>query len=572
MKGPALRSDAIAEDFRSAYAHHRAGKLEKAEALYRKVLKRLPGHPDSLNMLGLIALSRGRPQRAIQLIGEAVQRKPDFADAHSNLGNALLAAGRGSDAIESYRRAVALAPSSAGPSYNLFVALRGLKRTAEAEAAIRAALASNPAALDWRRDLATTLMELERHDEALTILDGLLALRPGNAGDTLARAAVLYRKGEFAQSEAAYRRATALTPADADAWNGLGLVLRALGRFEDAETALLRACDLAPASADARRNLGLIGKLKPGETERLSALADNVNAAAADRIAAGFALGKLLDEAGQYDAAFEAYRAANERFLTASGRRYDPAAFTAEINRIIAAPHLPAAPNRSELPVFVVGMPRSGTSLVEQIAASHPKVHGAGEMKDIGRIAASLNTDNAQALAGEHLERLRRLGGGAERVIDKMPDNIFMLGHIAALFPASRVIVCRRDPRDTCLSCYFTLFASGNLFSYDLADCAHRCGETERLMRHWLEKPALSMLTMEYESLVADIEGQSRRLIAFLGLDWDPACLDFHETQRPVTTASSWQVRQPLYQRSAGRWRNYSRHIPALDGLAVTQP
>ena len=568
MNGPAQRSDAVAEDFRAAYAHHRAGKLEKAEALYRKVLKRLPGHPDALNMLGLIALARGRPQRAIQLIGEAVRHKPEFADAHSNLGNALLAAGRGTDAIASYRRAITLAPSSPGPAYNLFVALRALKRTVEAEAAIRAALVLNPTALDWQRDLATTLMELDRPDEALTIIDGLLALRPANAGDTLARAAVLYRKGEIAAAEAAYRRATALSAGDTDAWNGLGLTLRALGRFAEAEAAFLRACELAPASAEARRNLGLIGKLRPGEVERLSALAAGANAPATDRIAAGFALGKLLDEAERYDEAFEAYRAANDLVLATTGKRYDRAALTAEVDRIIAAAPLPEAGNRSELPVFVVGMPRSGTSLVEQIAASHPLVHGAGELKDIGRIAASLNPGNARVLAGEHQERLRLLSGEARRVIDKMPDNIFKLGHIASLFPAARVILCRRDPRDTCLSCYFTLFASGNLFSYDLADCAHRHGETDRLMRHWQAHLPLAMLTVDYEALVSDIEGQSWRLIEFLGLDWDPACLNFHETQRPVTTASSWQVRQPLYQRSVGRWRHYARHIGALDGSA----
>jgi len=556
--------DPANDDFRSAYAHHRAGRLDKAEALYRKVLKRAPGHADTLNLLGLIALARGRPERAVQLIAESVRRNPRFADGHSNLGNALLAAGRSDEAVASYRQAIILAPSSPAPLYNLFVALRTLRRTGEAEAAIRAAVALSPAVPDWRRDHAIALMELERHDEALTILDALQALRPGDPGDMLTRAAVLYRKGDIGRAEESFRRGVVLAPENPEAWNGLGLCLRAAGNFAEAEAAFLRAGELTPDRAEARRNLGLIGKLKPGEAQHLSALAVDAGIPATDRIAAGFALGKLLDEAERYDEAFEAYRAANALFLATAGKRYDRAALRGDIDRIIAEPVLAPAAAASDLPVFVVGMPRSGTSLVEQIAASHPLVHGAGELKRIGRIAASLAPGNADELAGEHLDHLRRIGGNAARVIDKMPDNIFHLGRIAGLFPGARVIFCRRDPRDTSLSCFFTLFATGNLFSYDLSDCAARQRETGRLMRHWLKALPLATLTVDYEDLVADLEGQSRRLIAFLGLEWNSACLEFHKTQRSVATASSWQVRQPLYARAVGRWRHYARQIEAL--------
>jgi hypothetical protein len=215
-------------------------------------------------------------------------------------------------------------------------------------------------------------------------------------------------------------------------------------------------------------------------------------------------------------------------------------------------------------------MPRSGTSLVEQIAASHSRVFGAGELTNIGEASAELgDTPWTQAavrrVADAHLERLRALGGGADRVIDKLPDNIFMLGVIATLYPGARIIFCRRDPRDIGLSCFFQKFSAGLLtFSYDLADCGKRIRETERIAAHWHRVLPLRYLDIQYESLVADLAGESRRLIEFLGLAWEPACLDFHRTERTVRTASAWQVRQPLYSRSVGRWRHYERHLGLL--------
>jgi tetratricopeptide (TPR) repeat protein len=562
MNGPSEQSERVANDFRTAYAHHRAGRLDEAEALYRNVLSRAPGHVDALNMMGAIALTQNRPERAVQLISEALRHKPAFAPAHSNLGNALLALGRAADAVESYRRAVSLAPSSPGPAYNLFVALRTLGRTAEAEVAIREAITLNPPALDWRRDLAITLIDLERYDDARVILDDLLPLRPDIPKDWHERGVLHYRAGEFVRAREAYSRATALAPADAEAWNGLGLTHRALGDFAEAERAFRRARDIAPDRAEAQRNLGLIAKLREDDAERLTRLAGNTTAPPMERVTAGFALGKFLDEAGRYDEAFEAYRHANALFLTTIGKRFDRAALTADVDRIVASPSPKPHGPASDLPVFVVGMPRSGTSLVEQIAASHPLVHGAGELTDIRRLGES--GGDGRLLAEKYIDGLRRRGGDAVRVIDKMPDNVFHLGRIAELFPGARVIFCRRDARDTCLSCFFTLFTTGNLFSFDLADCAHRQCETDRLIDHWLSTLPLAMTTVEYEALVSDLEGVSRRMIAFLGLEWDPACLEFHKTKRAVATASSWQVRQPLYARSVGRWRHYASHLGAL--------
>jgi hypothetical protein len=235
--------------------------------------------------------------------------------------------------------------------------------------------------------------------------------------------------------------------------------------------------------------------------------------------------------------------------------------------------------------VFVVGMPRSGTSLVEQIAASHSQVFGAGERTDIHdilRISSDGGTpgghDNwdAEAVrnaATAQVARLRDLGRGAIRVIDKTPDNYRLLGQIAVLFPRARVIVCRRDLRDVCVSCHFQQFARGLAWTSDLADLAERARQSEQLLAHWLKVLPIPVMEVQYENLVANLEAESRRLIEFLGLKWEPACLAFHETERTVLTASLWQVRQPLYNSSVGRWRHYRAHLgPLLDGLKGLVP
>jgi hypothetical protein len=228
----------------------------------------------------------------------------------------------------------------------------------------------------------------------------------------------------------------------------------------------------------------------------------------------------------------------------------------------------------------VVGHPRSGSSLIEQILASHSKVFGAGEITDVGEIRVRLSqliqTDSPRHMqrhwhrqqANLHLARLAMRAPGAHRVIDKMLANIFNLGLIAILFPKARIIYCRRDPRDTGLSCFFQLFENYNLlFTYDLADCAAHQREIDRLTAHWKRVVELRTLDVDYEQLIANPQEQTRRLIDFVGLDREPNCLEFHKTDRPVLTRSFWQVRQPIYTQSINRWKNYERHLGPLAAL-----
>jgi hypothetical protein len=268
-----------------------------------------------------------------------------------------------------------------------------------------------------------------------------------------------------------------------------------------------------------------------------------------------------------------------------SGRSYDPESVREQVDELqrIFTPHFfeerKGFGDPSDLPVFVVGMPRSGTTLVHQIAASHPRVQGIGESRQMLDLAKDLRHGGAETegflsdsqlihrAAAEHIQRLVTAHPGALRVIDKLPNNVYRLGLIAVLFPSARIVYCRRDARDTCLSCYFQLFHDLNSFSFDLAHCGYEFRFVERLMDHWRRVLPLKMLEVRYEELVADPEGQSRRLIDFLDLPWDLACLEFQRAPAAILTSSDWQVRQPIYHRSIGRWKHYQKHLGSL--LAV---
>src|SRR5271170_757774 len=617
----ALRMAQIARDLETGAAYHRAGQQDRAESLYRKILRRAPNHVDALNLLGVIAHERGRHEYAVQLASRAVAGLPTFPDAHLNLGNALQALGRLDEAVASYRITIGLKPDLAKAHSNLATALnqqgshadalasadraaelmpdlfeghfnRGValtasRRFAEAEAAYRKSLDLQPERPEALSDLGHVLVELKRPEEAASCHRKTVELVPTNAKFHYRLGAAQFYLGDPHVSEASCRRAVSLDPNYAQAWSGLGQILRSLGRFDEARSCLGHALELDPELPDAYAGLAILGQRGGGaeQLRRLRALLTELGNPVGTRIDAGFALGMLLDNADGYDEAFPCFAQANGLYhevLASSGELHDAAGLRRQVDGLIESctpdffSMVEGEGNPSEAPVFIVGMPRSGTSLVEQIAATHSHVSGAGELPDIGSIVNALqihghgrredelDPDLGRRLADGYVGRLASLGNGAQRVIDKMPDNILHLGLVSVLFPRARIIICRRDLRDTSLSCYFRRFDQPIPWAYDLADCGSRALEIERLADHWRNVLPLPTLTIDYEALVADLAGESRRLIEFLELDWEPACLDFHKTERPVLTASGWQVRQPIYDRSVGRWRKYEQHLGPL--------
>jgi tetratricopeptide (TPR) repeat protein len=563
------------------------GDLTRADTMIRQALKLRPDFADAHLNLGNVLQAGGRPAEAAECYRRAIALSPGSAMAYSNLARVLNELGQCEEAIESSRKALQLDPATPAGQINLAGALAKAKRFAEAETAYLRASMLGPGRAETHRDLGTVLVELDRIDEALVCFDRALALAPHDAAAHCARGKALVKKHDLVSAEASFRRAAELDPALPDAWIGLAWSLRLLGRFDEANICFEQMGQIVPGRLEAYRGLATPGPA-PSDVEqipRLAAELERSDTTVADRIVAGFAIGRLLDSSDRCDEAFERYRVANalvRQTHLAAGIRFDPSAFRQRVDLLIH--HYP--PDRfaeplggaAELPVFIVGMPRSGTTLTEQIAASHSQIFGAGELPDIGSIADTLagggrrevaarqaDAEFASRLGHRHLLRLHQLGGEAVRVIDKMPDNVLHLGLIAQLYPRARVIFCTRDARDVSLSCYFQMFSEGlHPFSYDLEDCGRRTAEVARLVSHWRQALPLRWHEVNYEAMVNDLEGESRRLIAFLGLQWEPGCLEFHRTERTVTTISHWQVRQPIYTRSVGRWRNYRKHLKPL--------
>ncbi len=425
------------------------------------------------------------------------------------------------------------------------------------------------------------LADLRAFDQALVDQQRAIELSPGDIAPRFALVRTLQAKGDFAGAERCCRDALAMEDQSAHGWELLGCVMQTTGRFAEAADCFRRSLAIQPSGAVSMLLAQMPGQNDSADMRRLIDLLARPELSVVDRVAAGFALGNLLDDADRYDEAFAACSSANALFKEWSagqGHRFEFEALKRLVDESIETFTPQFFQDRSdfgqpsELPVFIVGMPRSGTSLVEQIAASHSRVFGAGELTEIGLIRQRLaGMDPADAprhwhrhSARVHLGKLALMGGDALRVTDKMPANLLYLGLINVLFPTARIIFCQRDPRDTCLSCFFQKFDKHNLmFSYDLADCARQHHEMDRLTAHWQRVLPLRMLTVQYEQLVGNLESQSRRLIDFLGLDWEPGCMDFHRTNRPVLTRSVWQVRQPIYSRSVGRWKRYEKHLPA---------
>jgi predicted TPR repeat methyltransferase len=434
---------------------------------------------------------------------------------------------------------------------------------------------------------AALLTRMKAFDAAMADHRRAIELSPNDISLRFAAIATLQAKGDFVEAERYCRAALELDKDSARGWECLGAVLQTVGKFDDAAACFRRSLEIRPSGIVSMMLAKMPKQTQAADIDRVMELQKNSDLPTRDRVAAGFALGDLLDQSGRFDAAFAAYSQANALMKDLSaqdGFRFDGNDLHSTIDELIEtfAPGYFAARSDfghpSELPVFIVGMPRSGTSLVEQIAASHSKIFGAGELLEIplirARVAETIQKDSPRHwqrhwhrhLGKVHLAKLAMLGGAAERVTDKLPVNILNLGLIAAMFPQARVIFCERNPLDTCLSCFFQLFDKNNLmFSYDLLDCAKQYIEQQRLTAHWKRVLPLRMLSVQYEELVSEAEPQSRRLIEFLGVDWEPACLASHKSDRPVLTKSVWQVRQPVYTRSVSRWMNYKAHLGPLE-------
>ncbi len=578
-------SPGIQDIFAAGLRHHQAGRLREAELGYRQVLAANPRHADSLHLLGLLACDARRPDIGADLIGKAIAINPKAAAYHFDLATIFQEQGKLEQAAACYHKATVLEPGYLEAQSNLGCLLQELGRSAEAVACHRKALSIQPNNAATHNNLGIALQALYQFADAVACYRRAIALRPDFADAYSHLGSALKEQGLWDEALASFRKALELDPNAPTTHANLGMVWLDQGRFEDATAAFETALRLGGDPSSAYHGLSIVRKFTEADRPLIAQMEAALTDPAlkpASRLLIHFALGKAFDDLKDYESAIRHFDEGNR--LEREKSRFDRAGFTALVDWVIAAfpndaPASPAA-SASELPIFIVGMPRSGTTLVEQILASHPKVGAGGELRfwpeRMGpvrrRQAARLDPAAERDAAQAYPALLGEIAPGAARVTDKMPFNFQFLGHLNRLLPQARFIHCRRNPIDTALSNYVTRFAAPHDFSTDRADLVYYYREYERLMAHWRAiLPADRFLEIDYEALVADPETVSRRMVAFCGLDWDDACLAFHETDRPIQTASAWQARQPVYRSSAERWRRYEPWLGELRALLPSE-
>ncbi len=573
------------------------GRAEEAAELFARAVALVPDDPEAHNNLGVAMKDLGRFGESEQSLRKAIKLDPTRAEAYNNLGLTLSAQGDYDEAVELCRQAIDLAPDFTMAHSNLGVALKEQGKLAESLTALRRALELDPKHVAAHNNLGDVLNSLGRHEEAVKHLTRAIKLDP-NCHEAYNNLGLALNNLERPVEATRYlERSLELSPVYVPAHINLGNALVSQGRIEEGTAHYLQALDLQPDCVAAYYSLAINSRrtFSDEEIHHTESLLSADRQSEDDRMLLSFTLAQIVAKEGRHDEAFEYCRQANDLRKARYRKRgvtFDIDAHVSLVDGIISTfsaeffERTRSWGIESELPVFIVGMPRSGTTLVEQIISSHHSVFGAGELPDIEYMVADLPTtlgvpdrypgcivqaapEELHKLAQAHLQRLRGLGGEATNVVDKMTVNFLHLGLIATLFPTARVIHCMRDPRDICVSCYFHNFARAGLcFTFDLEHLGAFYAQYERLMSHWREVLPLQMMDVSYEELVHDQDTGTRNLVAFCGLEWDPDCLAFHKNQRTVKTASALQVRQPIYTTSVGRWKNYQRQLkPFTDWL-----
>jgi tetratricopeptide (TPR) repeat protein len=609
----------------------KANQIPEAERYLRQAIGLAPSFAKPHEDLGHLLLEKGEPEEAAAILRKATRLDPNLDNAFFNLGKALAMLGEGREADEAFeksfklnpeRKALALAAEhqkegrweQAEQAYNEVLrnnpanvdAMRLLGnvsmqtgRIYKAERLFRRAVANAPDFVLAQVDLGWALKKQNRLEEAIEQFRQAIRLEPSNLqahhllGSTLSLAAQTYEAVE------AYQRVLEIAPTHAGAMLGLGHVLKTVGRQEEAIAAYRNCIRHKPHNGETYWSLANLKtyQLTDADIREMESMASGKGemgerVSEDSRIHFLFALAKAYEDRGDFERAWQYYHEGNNcrRIL----ENYDPVrdeVMNDEIVEVFSRDFLSAHTglgHPSAEPIFVVGLPRSGSTLIEQILASHSQVEGTSELPYAGSVATSLNRNRADGVNYPHAvrelenEHLERLGAdylefarihrteGKPFFIDKMPNNFPTIGFIHLILPNARIIDARRYPLDSCLSCYRQLFARGQSFTYDLTEIGEYFIQYQRMMDHWHEVLPGRCLTVQYEDVVTDFETQVRRLLEYCGLPWEDACMRFHETDRPVRTASSEQVRKPVYLDSVNFWRNYADQLGEL--IEVLEP
>ncbi|MBU0860192.1 MAG: tetratricopeptide repeat protein, partial [Alphaproteobacteria bacterium] len=570
-----------------------------------------PQNPQALNNLANALRDMGRAEEAEPLYRRAVSADPAYADAHNNLATCLIELSRFEEAVTAARYAVSFQPTHAGAYGNMSIALRELGFLAEAENAAQKSVALRPddpegyldlcdvllmadrydeaeAAMNHAMDyapeeprvyikLASVLERLLRHDEAIALLHKAIKLNPENPVTWQRLSTAQFMANDMGAAMDSIEEALRLKPDFASGLAAKANILQSLGKTKESARIVRQGLKLSPHNPFLYYSLSQVKDFTPGDKDMkaMVALADKVGKQGHQAATAlHFALFKAYEDCGQDRKAFEHLKIGNDlrrKMVPYDAKTAEPyfknirKTYTKKFVRSLADKGY-----KSELPVFIVGMPRSGTTLTEQIIAAHPDAVGAGELHDLSiveKMFDNVTPDSARKMGKAYVDRLRRYdpSGKALRITDKMPGNFMRLGEITSILPHAKIIHCRRSAMDTLLSCYKQNFARGQYWSYNMEELAQQQRWYLDMMDHWRNVlPPQSFLEFDYEDTVGDFETQARLLIDFIGLDWHPACLAPHKQKRAILTASKMQVIRPVYTSSVKGWKRYEKELKPL--------
>lgn len=601
QEAAALYAKICATDKRDADAwvmrgvvHLRLEEPDVAEQYCSKALSIDATHALAHHVLGSALEKRGLRDNAEAEYRKAISLRPDFSNAYLFLGNLLAAQERYKEAESAYHDALQVAPGQVAVMASLGTFYQNAGRYGDAEHWLRRALAVEPKNPDILLNLGLALASQGKDDEAAILLEKAVRQAPDSYQANYAFGNILTKSGFYDRALQCYRKATEINPGDAYAVGAQAHILERRGELDTA-LALLK-----PFVESGSTNEGIVLPfaelaLQEGQVDEAVSLLEitlrNTQLEEQPRMELHFKLGKLNDKRGDYGQAFDHYREGNALAASAAAQAQGIDSIDQQAERILRRceslgrdfwSRRPSGEgNGSVRPVFIVGMPRSGTTLLEQILASHPAVYGAGELQAVEEIARSLfpgdgyrsaypagldriDSGLLERAASRHLQQLDAMGGKAERVVDKCPHNFIHLGLIERLFPRAHVIHIVRDPVDTCLSIFFQVFTPLHAYACDLRKLGRYHVTYSRLMDYWKQVIDLPVLDIRYEQLVAEPEQVIRRLVEFCGLDWDDRCLSFHANRRDVNTPSYGQVRKPIYSASVARWKHYREYLEPL--------
>jgi len=572
--------------------------FDNAEACQQRALEIQPNFAQSLNNLGSIQRERKRKDEALALYKKAMVANPFYLEPLNNYGALILEDDCTDEATEILNKALQLDPNYPEAICNMGGVHLVLEENEAAFSCFQRALALRPVYIEAQMGLAKTFQALDNLPAAESAALRALQIDTNNPKAHSLAGGIYTELARPDLAEKEYERALQLDPECDDALLGLGNLRMEMGQLSDSEELFLRALKFKPDNLGARLHITHVKKVKQDDgnfAALLEAEKQSADFSISKKMSLHFALGKCYDDTKDYDKAFPHYMAGCK--IKRAKLAYDANLSASQFTRIMEIfsreniDRLRGAGDHSDAPVFVLGMPRSGTTLTEQIIASHPDVYGAGELHNLFYIAEnngktasgkSLFPDNLRALnkqtltawGSEYIASIKQRAPNAKRITDKMPANFLAVGLIHLMLPNAKIIHVNRNPVDTCLSCYTRLFHRKQEHTYDLSELGQYYVHYAKLMEHWRRVlPNDAFLDIQYEDTVADQEAQARKLIAYCGLEWNDACINFHKTERSIRTASVTQVRQPIYNTSVERWRHYEKFLgPLLDALGDLVP